>query len=64
MLQQGEKWKYSSLEITKQRYALVGEICPHCEAKIFPPRDVCPYCSGEAKTSYQSAGRVKCILIP
>jgi uncharacterized OB-fold protein len=43
--------------LQKQRYALVGEICPHCEAKIFPPRDVCPYCSGEAKTSYQFSGQ-------
>jgi uncharacterized OB-fold protein len=41
----------------KQRYSLVGEICPHCEAKIFPPRDVCPECSGEAKTTYTFSGR-------
>jgi len=43
--------------LKKQRYALVGEICPHCEAKIFPPRDVCPECSGEAKTPYTFSGR-------
>jgi uncharacterized OB-fold protein len=43
--------------IKKQRYALVGEICPHCEAKIFPPRDVCPECGGEAKTPYAFTGR-------
>jgi uncharacterized OB-fold protein len=43
--------------LKKQRYALIGEICPHCEAKIFPPRDVCPECSGEAKTSYTFSGR-------
>ncbi len=43
--------------LRKQRYALVGEICPHCEAKIFPPRDVCPHCSGEAKTPYQFSGQ-------
>lgn len=30
--------------IQKQRYALAGEICPHCDAKIFPPRPVCTYC--------------------
>jgi uncharacterized OB-fold protein len=30
----------------KQRYGLVGEVCPDCEAKIFPPRDVCPECAG------------------
>lgn len=30
--------------LKEQRYSLVGEICPHCEAKIFPPRDICPEC--------------------
>ncbi len=43
--------------LKKQRYALVGEICPHCEAKIFPPRDVGPHCGGEAKTAFQFSGR-------
>ena len=43
--------------LRKQRYSLVGEICPHCEAKIFPPRDVCPECGKEAKTMYSFSGR-------
>ena len=43
--------------LKQQRYALVGEICPHCEAKIFPPRDVCPECGDEAKTTYTFSGR-------
>lgn len=43
--------------LKKQRYSLVGEICPHCEAKIFPPRDVCPECGGEAKTAYAFSGK-------
>lgn len=43
--------------LKKQRYALVGEICPHCDAKIFPPRDVCPECGGEAKTAYAFSGK-------
>ena len=43
--------------LRKQRYGLVGEICPHCEAKIFPPRDVCPECGQEAKTTYNFSGR-------
>ncbi len=38
--------------LRQQRYGLVGEVCPHCDAKIFPPRDVCPSCAGEAKTPY------------
>ena len=43
--------------LKKQRYALVGEICPHCSAKIFPPRDVCPQCGKEAKNEFAFSGR-------
>jgi uncharacterized OB-fold protein len=43
--------------LRKQRYGLVGEVCPQCEAKLFPPRDVCPECGGEAKTLYNFSGR-------
>jgi hypothetical protein len=43
--------------LKQQRYGLVGEICPHCETKIFPPRDICPACGGEAKTTYAFSGR-------
>ncbi len=43
--------------LRQQRYGLVGEVCPHCDAKIFPPRDVCPSCAGEAKTPYVFAGK-------
>jgi uncharacterized OB-fold protein len=43
--------------LKQQRYGLVGEICPHCETKIFPPRDVCPACGGEAKTAFAFSGR-------
>ena len=47
----------SHWRIKKQRYALVGEVCPHCSAKIFPPRDICPECGDEAKDHYQCSGR-------
>jgi len=47
----------SHWRIKKQRYALVGEVCPHCSAKIFPPRDICPECGDEAKDHYQFSGR-------
>jgi uncharacterized OB-fold protein len=43
--------------LKQQRYQLVGEICPHCEAKLFPPRDICPDCGGEAKSLYKFSGR-------
>ncbi len=45
--------------LKQQRYSLVGEVCPHCEAKLFPPRDVCPECGHEAKTQYTFSGRGK-----
>ncbi len=40
-----------------QRYRLVGEVCEHCGAKIFPPRDICPNCSHSAKESFEFSGR-------
>ena len=43
--------------LKKQRYALVGEVCPHCEHKIFPPRDICPDCGKEARDLYSFSGR-------
>ena len=43
--------------LNKQRYALTGEVCPHCDAKIFPPRDVCPECGDEAKTEFEFSGK-------
>ncbi len=36
--------------LKRQRYALIGEVCDHCGAKLFPPRDICPACGVEAKT--------------
>lgn len=43
--------------LKKQRYALVGEICPHCKAPVFPPRAVCPYCrESEAKAAAVQEG--------
>ena len=43
--------------LKKQRYALVGEVCPHCENKIFPPRDICPNCGNEARDLYAFSGK-------
>lgn len=43
--------------LKKQRYGLVGEVCPHCDVKIFPPRDICPECGQEAKEPYVFSGR-------
>ncbi len=43
--------------LKKERYAMVGEVCPHCEQKIFPPRDICPDCGQEARTLFRFSGR-------
>lgn len=40
-----------------QRYRLVGEECPDCDTKIFPPRDICPNCHTEAKIPLQFSGK-------
>ncbi len=43
--------------LKKQRYALIGEVCPHCNAKLFPPRDICTECGLDAKVQYSFSGR-------
>ena len=43
--------------LRKQRYSLTGEVCPHCNAKLFPPRDICPECGQDAKTQFNFSGR-------
>jgi uncharacterized protein len=48
-----QHWRLKS-----QRYQLVGEVCPKCNGKIFPPRDVCPYCAeGPAQPPFQFSGK-------
>lgn len=42
--------------LRKQRYTMTGEVCPHCESKIFPPRDICPDCGEEARDLYHFSG--------
>jgi uncharacterized protein len=43
--------------LKQERYNLIGEVCPHCDYKIFPPKDVCPNCRGEAKTRFTFSGK-------
>ncbi len=43
--------------LKRQRYTLQGEVCPHCGARIFPPRDVCPQCREEARETQTFSGR-------
>jgi hypothetical protein len=51
-MQVSQHWRLKS-----QRYALVGEVCPHCDDSIFPPRDICPSCGEDARTLVQFSGR-------
>lgn len=39
-----------------QRYNLVGEVCPNCGIKLFPPRDVCLECEAPAKELFTFSG--------
>ena len=39
--------------LNAQRYGLVGDACPDCNRKVFPPRDVCPHCAEEAELPFQ-----------
>lgn len=43
--------------LKKQRYGLVGEVCPHCDHKIFPPREnaPCPNCGGGVVVALEAA---------
>jgi hypothetical protein len=43
--------------LNQQRLGLIGEVCHHCQAKIFPPRDICPACGEEANKSFAFSGR-------
>ncbi len=47
--------------LKRQRYALVGRVCPHCQARLFPPPAICPQCGGrmnaETAAEYQFSGR-------
>jgi uncharacterized OB-fold protein len=43
--------------LREQRYRLTGEVCPHCNTAIFPPRDICPDCGEEAREVKQFSGK-------
>ena len=50
-MQVSQHWR-----LNQQRYALIGEECPSCRAKIFPPRDVCLACAAPAKDLFTLSG--------
>jgi uncharacterized OB-fold protein len=42
--------------LAAERYHLTGEVCEHCAAAIFPPRDVCPECARPAQDAHTFSG--------
>ncbi|MGB1252405.1 MAG: Zn-ribbon domain-containing OB-fold protein [Candidatus Promineifilaceae bacterium] len=50
-MQVSQHWR-----VNQQRYQLMGEECPSCSVKIFPPRDVCLECSAPAKELFELQG--------
>ena len=42
--------------LKQERYTLVGEECPSCGVKLFPPRDVCLECAAPARELYTFTG--------
>jgi hypothetical protein len=42
--------------LNQQRYQLIGEECPSCHTKLFPPRDVCLECEAPAIELYTFTG--------
>lgn len=43
--------------LREPRLRLIGECCPHCDKKIFPPRDICPGCGDKTTTEFQFGGK-------
>ncbi|MEW6649540.1 MAG: hypothetical protein AB1453_05040 [Chloroflexota bacterium] len=43
--------------LKKQRYAPQGEVCPHREGKIFPPRGQASRGGSEAGAAYTFSGK-------
>ena len=40
--------------IRKERYSMIGAICPNCETKLFPAREVCPHCGHGSQAASHS----------
>ncbi len=50
-MQVSQHWR-----LNQQRYQLMGEECPSCKTKIFPPRDLCLECAAPAKELFELTG--------
>lgn len=45
--------------LKKERYNMVGSVCPACGHKSFPPREICPSCGSEAQIATQTEEKEK-----
>jgi uncharacterized protein len=43
--------------LNKERIGLVGQVCPHCDLKIFPQKEICPNCGDHPDTLFTFSGR-------
>ena len=50
-MQVSQHWRLNA-----QRYQLIGEECPSCGTKLFPPRDVCLECQAPARELFTMSG--------
>ena len=50
--------------LKKQRYSLVGEVCPDCKTALFPPRAVCPHCAEAARETARAMQEEPVLMIP
>ena len=50
--------------LKQQRYALMGQVCNQCNAKIFPPREICPECGIETKATILHRAQAGAVEFP
>ena len=50
--------------LRKQRYSMVGGVCPQCDAKLFPMRNVCPHCGHGANELIAATMQAQPVVIP
>jgi hypothetical protein len=50
--------------LKQQRYALIGQVCTQCNAKIFPPREICPQCGIETKAQLLQREQAGAVAFP
>jgi len=50
--------------LRKQRYSMLGGVCPNCETKTFPMREICPNCGQSAHFNSQPGAQAELYAQP